>query len=168
MLGRVRRCGLAAGFAALPLYGCGSSTPKLNTVAIERAIEGSILAERSVHATVVCPSKVVRKAGLTFVCTAKLEVGTYPLTVTETDASGHVRYENNSRLIILNITNVEKAIAQSILSQRHLPATVTCPAEVIQQSGIRFTCTATLSGRRYPFAVTEVDSNGHVTYLGGP
>ena len=35
---------------------------------------------------------------------------------------------------------------------------MTCPPEVIQKAGIAFTCTATVNGRQYPFAVTEVES----------
>jgi hypothetical protein len=37
---------------------------------------------------------------------------------------------------------------------------------VIQKAGIVFTCTATVAGRSYPFAVTEVDDHGHVRYVG--
>jgi hypothetical protein len=88
--------------------------------------------------------------------------------VTETDGQGHVRYENRDPLNTLNVAKVQQAIWLSTLRQRHLRSTVTCPAEVLQQAGVTFTCTAVISGKgyRYPFAVREVDGKGHVQYLG--
>jgi Domain of unknown function (DUF4333) len=148
------------------LGGCGSSTPRLNPAVVERAIAGSILAERRITSTVHCPANVPRKAGTVFTCTAYFDVGSYPIAVTETNASGHVRYGNTAPLVILNIRKVESAITSSILSQRHLKAAVSCPAEVLQQAGTNFTCTASINGSRYPFAVTETDDNGHVRYIG--
>jgi hypothetical protein len=167
VLRRARVVGLAASvLVAAPISGCGSSTPTLNTIPVERAVAASILAQHHLYVTVGCPSKVPRKAGFVFTCTASLNVGTYPVLVTQTNGSGHVSYQNQAPLVILNIARVERAIRRSILSQRHLHSTVTCPPEVIQKAGIAFTCTATANGRRYPFAVTEVDGNGHVRYIG--
>ena len=148
------------------LAGCGSSTATLNTVAIRRAIAASILTQRHLQATVHCPLDVPRKPGFAFTCTANLSVGTYPVLVTETNASGHVRYQSQAPLVALNIAGVERAIRHSIRSQRRLDSSVSCPAEVIQRNGTKFTCSATVSGERYPFAVTEVDGNGHVRYVG--
>ncbi len=133
---------------------------------MEHAIAASILTQRHLYATVRCPSKVPRKAGLVFTCTASLNVGTYPVSVTETNNSGHFRYQNQAPLVTLNIAGVEQAIRQSISSQRRLSSTVTCPAEVIQKAGIVFTCTAMVHGQSYPFEVTEVDDSGHVRYIG--
>jgi hypothetical protein len=138
----------------------------VSIVPVERAIAGSILTQRHVHANVTCPANVPRRAGLAFTCMAKLNVGAYPVSVTEVNSSGRVRYENQSRLAILDIAKVEGAIRGSILSQRRLRSVVTCPAEVIQQPGVRFTCTATVGGHRYLFEVAETDGNGHVRYLG--
>jgi uncharacterized protein DUF4333 len=164
---RARPFGLAAAVLVGPLLpGCGSSTPTLNTVAEERAIAASILTQHHLHAAVQCPSDPSRKAGFTFTCTAKFDVGTYPVTVTETNGRGHVRYQDQDPLVALDIAKVEQSIAQSIRTQRRLGSTVICPAEVLQKAGIVFTCTATVSGRRYPFAVTEVDGDGHVRYIG--
>jgi hypothetical protein len=140
--------------------------PTLTTVAVERAVAQSILTQHHLHATVKCPSKVPQTAGLVFTCAASLDVGTYPVSVTETNGSGHVRYQNQAPLVILDIAGVERAIEQSILSQRHLHAAVTCPAEVIQQAGVVFACTAMVNGQRYQFGVAELDGNGHVRYLG--
>lgn len=146
--------------------GCGKSAPKLNTVTVEHAVAASILTQHHLYTTVRCPPTVARKAGVTFTCTASLDAGTYPVLVTETNDSGHVRYQNNAPLVTLDITSIEQAIKQSIHSQRHLDATVACPAEVIQKAGTIFTCTATLKGRRFPFEVTEIDGDGHVRYIG--
>jgi hypothetical protein len=80
----------------------------------------------------------------------------------------------------LNIAHVEQSIEQSILSQRHLHAKVTCPAAVPQEKGKIFTCTATGTtttvgkhGKHTakhttrfttPFTVTVQNSQGYVTY----
>jgi hypothetical protein len=156
----------AAALVAYPLVGCGSSKPTLDTAPVQRAIAGSILTQRQVHTKVRCPSKVPRKAGVHFTCVASLQVGSYPVSVTETNGNGRVRYENSAPLVILNIKKVEDAITESILRQRHLRATVKCPAEAIQQAGVTFTCTATVGGKPYAFAVTEIDRNGRVRYVG--
>lgn len=147
---------------------CGSSAPTLSNTRVERAIVESILREHGLHTTVACPSTIPRKAGHVFTCMAELDVGTYPVKVTETNGTGHVRYESQQPLVVLNIANVQSAIATSIARQRRLSATVTCPAEVLQQAGIVFTCTSILKGKskRYPFTVTEVDGKGHVRYVG--
>jgi hypothetical protein len=86
--------------------------------------------------------------------------------VTVTNSSGHVRYGNSAPLVIINVAKVRRAIESSILSQRHLKAAVTCPAQVLQQAGISFRCTATVNGAQHPFAVSEDTSSGHVRYEG--
>jgi Domain of unknown function (DUF4333) len=154
--------------ACASLLGCGSSTSTLNTTALGHAIERSILTQRHVHAHVSCPKGLPRKQGFAFTCTAALDVGTYPVHVTETNGAGRVRYQNSAPLVALDIAQVQRAIRQSIGGQRHLSATVACPAEVIQRTGVKFTCVATVGKRRYPFAVTEVDGRGHVRYVGLP
>jgi hypothetical protein len=151
---------------ALLLVGCGSSSSTLDTASIEKAIAGSILKQHNVRTTVHCPSGVKRKAGVEFSCAAKLEVGSYPVSVTETNSSGHVRFGSTAPLAILDVAKVQSAIETSILSQRHLKSTVRCPAQVLQQTGLAFACTATVNGRAYPFAVSQDNSSGHVRYLG--
>jgi len=150
----------------LLLGGCGSHTQTLDTAAIERAIAQSILAEHNARTHVECPREVRREAGVIFRCTARLDVGAYPVLVTETNDGGRVSYENSSRLVVLDIAKIRQAIGASILRQRHLRSTVACPAQVLQQAGVRFTCTAMVNGRAYPFDVTEIDADGHVRYLG--
>jgi hypothetical protein len=135
-------------------------------VPVERAIAASILTQHRLHATVHCPANAPLKAGYVFACTAKLDVGAYPVLVTETNARGHVRYQNQAPLAVLDVARVERAIGQSIRTQRGLHSAVACPAEVIEKAGIAFTCTATVAGRGYPFDVIEVDDHGHVRYVG--
>jgi hypothetical protein len=167
MLGRILLSGLAAvGILITPLSGCGSRAATLNTVAVESAIAGSILEQHHLHVRVECPSRVQRRTGVAFVCTARLPVGAYPVVVIEIDGSGRVRYENRSPLVALDVARVQDAIAGSILSQRHLRSAVTCPAEVIQRAGVRFTCTATVAGRGYLFEVAELNGSGQVRYVG--
>lgn len=154
---------LAAGAA---FAGCGTSTSKLNTVTVERAIANSILTERHIHATVSCPPRIPQQKGRVFTCTARPAVGAYPVSVTEIDGNGHVRYGNPAPLSVLDTARVARAITISIRTQRRLRAHVVCPSGVLQQKGLVFTCTATVHSRGYPFTVTEVDGNGHVQYVG--
>jgi hypothetical protein len=158
----------AAALASACVCACGSSVKNLDSATVERAIAASILHQRHLEATVVCPSKVVQQAGHVFTCSAHLDVGEYPLTVTELDGSGKVRFRDGNPLVALNIAKVRSAIQASVLSQRHLNATVSCPAEVLQRAGLIFGCTAVLDGqdRRYPFVVREIDNAGHVRFLG--
>jgi hypothetical protein len=154
-------CGLATVLAS-----CGSSSQTLDTGGIERAIAASILSQHKLHTTVVCPAHVALEQGHTFTCTARLQAGTYPVTVSETDAHGHVRYENSAPLVVLDSAKVRAAIAASILRQRNLHANVTCPKVILQRQGVRFVCTATEHGRSTPFDVVETDEHGHVRYVG--
>jgi hypothetical protein len=147
------------------LPACGSSKPALNEAVVERAVAQSILKQRHIYATVDCPPNVPQQAGRVFTCTAHLDVGTYPVAVTEVDGKGNVRWATSSPLVILDIHRVETAIARSVRHQRHLTARVTCPRQVIQRAGVVFTCTATINGREASFTVTEVDGNGHVRYV---
>jgi len=65
----------------------------------------------------------------------------------------------------LDTARVARAIEASILGQRHLAATVTCPVVVRQARGANFVCQArTKHGTTTPFAVVQTDDAGHVTY----
>lgn len=155
----------------LALAGCGGSSTatnaaSLDNVKIERAIADSILTEHHAYALVSCPVHVPEQQGRHFKCIAKLTVGSYPVYVTETDGKGQVSYSNKAPLKILDTHTVQRSIAASILTQRGLHARVSCPSNVMQRKGLRFTCTARAAGKSYPFEVTEVDGNGHVRYLG--
>jgi hypothetical protein len=169
----VRKRGLAAGWlacgvAATALGGCGSSSraSTIGTAAIARVIESALAKQHHIHTKVRCPPSVPRRPGLTFACAANLEVGTYPVLVTVTSASGGMRYQNPAPLVVLDTAKVQRAIARSILQQRHLRAAVVCPAEVIQQEAVSFKCIAAIGKRGFPFAVTQVDGSGHVRYVG--
>ncbi len=154
--------------ALAALAGCGSSasTATLDTVKLERAIAGSILTGHHVYTLVSCPAHVPQRQGHRFACTANLSVGSYPVYVTEVNADGHVSYGDDAPLSTLDTRRVEQSIAASIHTQRGLRARVACPSEVLQQRGLAFTCTAMVGNRRYPFAVTESDRDGHVRYAG--
>jgi len=160
----------AAGTISLPLVavlaGCGSSSAvKLDNAALERSIAESILTQRHVYTLVSCPAEPQRE-GITFTCKAMLTVGTYPITVTETDGSGHVRYGNQVALVALDTTKVARAIKASVLAQRGLHVRVVCPSNVLQQKGLAFACTVKSAGKSYRFEVTETNDHGHVRYIG--
>lgn len=169
-----RRALLCGASLLAALAGCGGSSAKTSgssasgipTGRIERSIARSILAQHELRTLVSCPSTVPEQRGYTFVCTARLEVGAYPVSVTETDSHGAVRYASARPLVALDIGQVEQSITTSIARQRRLAATVTCPSQVLQEKGVQFTCTALVKGdsRHYPFVVTEIDEHGRVRY----
>jgi hypothetical protein len=65
----------------------------LNSYTIERAIEDAIKHQKHLKSTVTCPKPILQSTGLTFTCTAKLQKGGQTIfSVTETDASGHVKF----------------------------------------------------------------------------
>jgi hypothetical protein len=73
----------------------------------------------------------------------------------------------------LDTAKVAHSIEQSILQQRHLKYTVTCPARVRQEAGRTFECLArghTAKEPRKtvttPFLVTIQNAHGYVTYVG--
>src|SRR5271167_4548901 len=73
----------------------------------------------------------------------------------------------------LNTNRVALSIEQSILTKRHLTATVSCPAAVPQEQGKTFVCIATTRSTKAPFTVTktpftvtEQNAKGYVTYVG--
>ena len=73
----------------------------------------------------------------------------------------------------LNTARVARSIEQSITSQRHLVAKVSCPSVVPQEAGRKFECVATTTSPKHPksvvktpFEVTIQNSHGYVTYVG--
>jgi hypothetical protein len=74
-------------------------------------------------------------------------------------------WNGTSTPVILNTVTVERSIEASIRSQRHLPSTVSCPFNVVQEAGIVFECVATVGRRHFPVVVTETDGKGHVAFV---
>lgn len=74
-------------------------------------------------------------------------------------------WNGKSNPVILNTERVERSIEGSILAQRHLASMVSCPVNIVQKNGVVFGCQATVRGRQFRVVVTEIDSNGHVTYV---
>jgi hypothetical protein len=68
----------------------------LDSTAIEHAIAASIRRQRHLAATVDCPSPVLQRAGLAFVCVASTTRGSLRFTVTETDGDAHVSIVDQS------------------------------------------------------------------------
>ena len=159
--------------ATAVLAGCGSTGATLGTASIETAITKSILVQRGAHSEVTCPAVVAELTGEVFTCHAALKVGDYPVTVTEINARGGVRWDSRAALVLLNERHVAAAIRRSVFAQRGARATVSCPSEVLQQKGLSFICRAHISttgGKvkpgTYRFRVTEGDASGHVSYVG--
>ena len=64
----------------------------------------------------------------------------------------------------LDTARVERAVAASILAQRGLRTTVTCPSGIPVKTGYTFTCNAGLDVGSYPVTVVVTNSTGHVRY----
>lgn len=159
---------LATAVAGLTLVAaaCGSSnstpTGTLPVAGIQRAIKASIIKERGITTVVVCPDGVPRRAGYRFTCLAKLNVGSYAVTVAELNARGNVSYTSSSPLRVIDTATIELAIRRALSRKRHVAASVTCPREVLQQKGLSFTCSAKTKHGVETFDVVEVDDEGHV------
>lgn len=74
-------------------------------------------------------------------------------------------WNGTSAPVILNTIRVERSIESSILAQRHLSSTVSCPVNIVQKAGVVFNCVATVGRRQFQVVVTETDGNGHVVYV---
>jgi len=85
------------------------------------------------------------------------------------DSSGALPFwpswNGSSSPVILNTVRVERAIEASILAQRHLASSVSCPVNIVQKAGVVFDCVASVRGRQFTVVVTETDGNGHVVYV---
>ncbi len=88
-------------------------------------------------------------------------------------ACGSSSSNTSSTATTLNTNRVAASIEQSILKERHIHATVTCPASVPQQKGRTFVCIASSHSTKTPSTVTKtpfkvtVETNkGYVTYVG--
>jgi hypothetical protein len=164
------RLAAVALLAGLLAAACGSSSPpkakSLNVAGVRRAIELSIHKEHGITTVVHCPTKVPVREGFRFTCKADLAVGVYPLNVVEVTKKGGVRYSSSVPLQVLDGHTVERAIQKAILKERHLHSTVSCPAPILQEKGLKFACTATTKKGSGPFTVTEVNSVGGVTFVG--
>jgi hypothetical protein len=64
----------------------------------------------------------------------------------------------------LNTEKIERAIAQSSLTQRGQRARVSCPSAVPQMRGLKFSCRAVVGSVSTRFVVVEQDGSGHVHY----
>jgi len=96
---------MALGCAALT-SACGSSSSSstssggtVDTARVARAIEGSVLTRRHIHATVVCPAAVAIETGKTFECVATSRSTTKPFAAIKTpfvvtiqNSKGYVTY----------------------------------------------------------------------------
>lgn len=65
---------------------------------------------------------------------------------------------------ILNTEKVERAIENSVATQRDMNARVSCPSGVHQKKGLTFSCTATVKHVDTQFVVTQQDGAGRVRY----
>ena len=94
---------LAAALACVSLSACGGSSTRttagslhLNTEKIALAIAASILQQRGLHATVLCPEHIQQRKGQIFTCTATTLSHGKPVKtsfrVVQTDNNGGVTY----------------------------------------------------------------------------
>ena len=167
MMRRVSAPMLAVALCAAALGACGSART-LDTASLQKSIVHTIAREHGIDTTVSCPHGIPVEAGRRFSCVARLAAGSYRITAVERDGAGHVRYENSEPLLVLDTLRVEHSIEGSVVSQRHLQATVQCPSPVLRRAGVRFYCTAKVAGSTRPdrFVARVVAADGRVRYAG--
>ena len=171
--GRLAAIIVAGGMLAAACGGSGGTSSSTTTTSVplglatvEKAIEQTIKAGHHITTHVTCPAGVPQQSGYRFVCNAALDVGTYPVKVLETNARGGVSYANSAPLVVLDSHRIGLAIADAIRKKRHEKATVTCPAQILEAKGLKFTCTAKLKKGSGSFVVTETDAQGNVSFAG--
>lgn len=161
------RVAAAVALATLMLTACGSNTlATLNTTQLARAIEQSIFERQGIRTAVSCPPRPPQKAGYKFVCAARLAVGSYAVDAVEIDARGRVRYTGATPLGVLDSHVIERAIERDVRGRHGLAMTVACPAPVLEEAGLAFTCTARSRRGHDPFVVTEMNGSGSVRVVG--
>jgi hypothetical protein len=91
--------GLAACGSSSSTTTSGGSVPPLNTTRVAKSIEESVLTQRKIHVTVVCPASVPQEKGKVFECIAtskstKAPFGPVktPFVVTIQTSKGYVTY----------------------------------------------------------------------------
>ncbi len=147
------------------LTGCGSSRatrPSLNSRQVDRAVAYQILRKARAPALVRCPGGLPRRASYSFTCSASFEVGTAFVRVTEIGGDGKLLYRSERPLVRLDIARVEQAIKTSLERRGEPHATVTCPAYVLDEAGLAFTCSALVlhPAKTVVVSVTELDGRG--------
>jgi len=88
-------------------------------------------------------------------------------------ACGSSKGSSESAKANVDTAKVALSIEQTILTKRHLKATVTCPAPMPAVPGSTFECIATTTAAKAPhtatktpFLVTIQNARGYVTYVG--
>lgn len=72
---------------------------------------------------------------------------------------------SNTGSEFLSTKQTRLAIEESILTQRHIRASVVCPTEVVREKGVTFQCVATSpNGTKTVFHVVEANARGYVEY----
>lgn len=171
---RWRRLGVAGSVAAgLALTGCGSSHRYLNDQGVEQSLAKSVEARQHFRAHVVCPASIPDKAGEKFTCTVVLAAGSATIMVQEVGGAKNLDWSSRSGLVALDTGHVVAAIRDAVRAQRGVSPTVTCPAPILQQTGVKFRCSAVVSASTsrvqagtYRFEVVETNDYGHVTFVG--
>ena len=161
--------------STLLLAACGSGgssatnaqAKTVNVFEADAALAAEIVEKDHVDTEIKCPTPIDLRKGYSFTCVAKFKVGTDKIAVTETNNSGDVSIKPEAPLVVLNLGKVEHEIEQSVAKGTSIRAHVTCPQQVMQRSGIVFTCTATINGKAHKFTVTETSASGQVQLAEG-
>lgn len=88
-------------------------------------------------------------------------------------ACGSSNSSSSTTVANLDTQRIASSIEESVLNERHLHVTVSCPAAVPQEKGKTFVCIATghttkkpITVVKTPFKVTVENDKGYVTYKG--
>ncbi|MCM2256267.1 MAG: DUF4333 domain-containing protein [Vicinamibacteria bacterium] len=113
--------------------------------------------------SVTCPEQRETKAGDSFECTAEIDHGKVPVTVTQKDGDGTVSAE--LKQAILKVGELEKLIAGNIKESTGDDATVSCgPKFRPSTPNETFDCTAKTPDADVKIKVTVKDDQGNVRF----
>lgn len=113
--------------------------------------------------SVTCPEERETKAGDSFECTAEIDHGKIPVTVTQKDGDGTVSAE--LKRAILKVGELEKLIAGNIKESTGDDATVDCgPKFRPSTPNETFDCTASTPDADLKIKVTVQDDQGNVRF----
>lgn len=181
-----RRCVLAAALCCVALSACGGAShppprpviprgSSLDVARLQRSIAAAITARHDVSAAVSCPAPIPLRAGIVFVCLARLTHGVTPFVVTVRSDAGDVSYVGCGRALtacgvrgrgqrLLDDQRIESSIAAYVRRTRRIAVRVACPVGIPVRRGLRFDCLAEYGGGVIAFQLVERNDGGEVLF----
>lgn len=151
--------------ALIALAGCGA-TPDIPST--EKAIKEGLAQQTGLAITsVTCPPESrPAKAGDTFSCTGKAEIGgSLDLTVTQKDDKGNFAWKVAKSHGLFNMEETEASVTQGLEKAGSSDVTVDCGDRwQAGEAGDTFECHAEAGGQSATVVVTVKDAEGNISW----